>query len=306
MGIYDRDYYRQGRSGFRLTAPRSAVGVIILLNVVVYLLETVTRDGPHGHSAVADLLSNHINSDTLRWPLTWWEHDTLSHPWMWWQLLTCGFVHDTVDITHILFNMLVLFFLGRDVEQWYGTREFIRLYLVTLVFSSLVWAVTNRLFDPHQSSVLFGASGAISGVVVLYALNFPKRIMLLMFVLPVPAWLMGAGLIAWDIYGAMGRADQHIAYTAHLGGAALALAYFYLRWNFGQLFAGATAWLKGRSRPSLRVFKPENEPDPHVADQDVDRILEKIHREGENSLTRKERRILENASREYQRRRRPE
>ena len=84
------------------------------------------------------------------------------------------------------------------------------------------------------------------------------------------------------------------------------MAYFNLHWNFGRLFDSAAAWLKSRSRPSLKVFKPEDEPDAHVADEDVDRILEKIHREGENSLTRKERRILENASREYQRRRRPE
>ena len=140
---------------------------------------------------------------------------------------------------------------------------------------------------------------------VLYALNFPKRILLFMFVLPVPAWLLGALVIAIDIWGAIHRGDN-VAYTAHLGGAAFALAYFNLRWNFGRLSESAAAWLKGRSRPSLKVFKPEDEPNPHVADEDVDRILEKIHREGENSLTRKERRILENASREYQRRRRPE
>jgi hypothetical protein len=154
--------------------------------------------------------------------------------------------------------------------------------------------------------MLFGASGAISGVVLLYALNFPKRILLVMFVLPLPAWIVAALTIAIDIWGAMGRADQHIAYSAHLGGAAFALAYFNLQWNFGRIFQSAAAWLKGRSRPSLKVFKPADEPDAPVADEEVDRILEKIHRNGENSLTRKERRILENASREYQRRRRPE
>ena len=136
---------------------------------------------------------------------------------------------------HIVFNMLVLFFLGRDVEEWYGTREFIRLYLVTLVFASVVWAVATRLVDPHQPSILLGASGAISGVVVLYALNFPKRILLFMFVLPLPAWLVGALVIAYDIWGAMHRGDN-VAYTAHLGGAAFALAYFNLHWNFGRLF----------------------------------------------------------------------
>jgi len=72
------------------------------------------------------------------------------------------------------------------------------------------------------------------------------------------------------------------------------------------MLQSASSWLKGRSRPTLKVFKPEKESDGLVADDEVDHILEKIHRNGENSLTRKERRILENASREYQRRRRPE
>jgi membrane associated rhomboid family serine protease len=309
VGIYDRDYYRQGRSGFRLRAPRSAVGAIILINVAVFALEIgewVVRAEPGEppkvfsyRSEVIRLLSAHVNVGNR-------HDDTLRQPWMWWQLLTCGFVHDTALMAHILFNMLILFFLGRDVEDYYGTREFIRLYLVTLVFSSLVWAVTNRLFDPHQASTLLGASGAISGVVVLYALNFPRRTLLLMFVIPVPAWLLGALAIAYDIIGAMGRGDDNVAYTAHLGGAALALAYFNLRWNFGQLYHSAATWLKGRSRPALKVFKPENDPDAPVSDEEVDRILAKINREGKNSLTRKERRILDNASLEYRRRRRPE
>jgi membrane associated rhomboid family serine protease len=307
VGIYDRDYYRQGRSGFRLRAPRSAVGAIILLNIAVYVVEyleipvrEMPRQGDVASSLeVVSLLSAHVDvADRTR--------DTLLRPWMWWQFLTCGFVHDPISVGHIAFNMLTLFFLGRDVEEWYGTREFIRLYLAMLVFSSVVWAVTTRLAYPGVPSELFGASGAIAGVVVLYALNFPKRILLVMFVIPMPAWLLGALAIAYDIAGAMGRADQRVAYTAHLGGAAFALAYFNLRWNLGRLFGSATAWLKRRSRPSLKVFKPDNPSGSHVADEDVDRILEKIHREGENKLTRKERRILESASREYQRRRRPD
>jgi len=298
VGIYDRDYYRQGRSGFRLSAPRTAVGAIILLNVVVFLVELVGGEMLGNRLAVAELLAAHVNVD---FP----QADTLRQPWMWWQLLTCGFVHDPNQLGHIFWNMAVLFFLGRDIEEWYGTREFIRLYLVTLVFASLVWAISARLVDPNQPSSMFGASGAISGVVVLYALNFPKRIMLFMFVLPLPAWLMGALVIAFDVWGAMHRGDN-VAYTAHLGGAAFAMAYFQLHWNIGRFFDSAGAWWKGRSRPPLKVFKGEDESGPPVADEDVDRILEKIHREGENSLTRKERRVLENASREYQRRRRPE
>ncbi len=213
MGIYDRDYYRQGRSGFRLSAPRSAVGAIILLNIAVFVVENVERmaRAEPGESAkefshdskIVSLLSTHVNVGRPK-------DDTLLRPWMWWQFLTSGFVHDLADIQHIFFNMLLLFMLGREVEQWYGTREFIRLYLVMLVFSSAAWAVSNRLLYPHQPSILYGASGAISGVVVLYALNFPRRILNFMFVLPLPAWLVGAIMIAYDVVGRDGaRRSAH-------------------------------------------------------------------------------------------------
>ncbi len=315
--------------------PRTAITAIILINVVVFVAEVVDRsaDGDRSDGSVVEWLAvhSHINppekslaqlSPAAREklePLYNPREDTLLHPWLWWQFLTCGFVHDPREMQHIMFNMLTLFFLGRDVEQWYGTREFVRLYLVILVFSALVWSAVDRIFPgsfpsttlPDGTTVvlplrttLFGASGAITGVVLLYALLFPRRTLLLMFVLPLPAWLLGAMAIAYDIIGAMGRADQHVAYVCHLGGAAFALAYFNFRWNLGNAFRPVVAWVKNRARPPLKVFKPDDGPGGPVQDDEVDRILTKIHREGEQSLTPKERRFMENASREYQRRRR--
>jgi membrane associated rhomboid family serine protease len=307
VGIYDRDYYRQGGSGFQLRAPRTAIGTILLLNVAVFLLELVSVSD--GRSYVAEVFATHVNATERESAFP--HQDTLSRPWLWWQFVTYGFTHDINSMTHIIFNMATLFFLGRDIEQWYGTREFIRLYMVMLVFASVIWAFANRLFYPGQPSSLIGASGAIAGVVVLYALHFPKRILLFMFVLPLPAWLLGALAIASDVIGAMGTASKHpgeqqIAYTAHLAGTALALAYFNFQWNFGRLYQSAANWLKTRSRPSLKVFKPEDASDGPVDDDEVDRVLAKLKREGKESLTRKERNILESASRAYQRRRRPD
>ena len=285
MGIYDRDYYRQGGSGFRLRAPRTAVVSIILINVAVLVAE---QFDPY---LVVTTLGCHVKID-----------DTLTHPWMWWQLLTCGFVHAPKDVGHIVWNMLTLFFLGRDVEEWYGTREFVRIYLVAIVVASLTWSVCTKVFDPSEPGLMFGASGAVATVVVLYALLFPRRTLLVMFVLPLPAWLVGALMIGIDVYGAMHR-DQPVAYTAHLGGAAFALAYFNFHWNFGNLVRPIAAWVKNRSRPPLKVFKPDDGPSEPVTDDEVDRILTKIHRQGEQSLTPKERRVMEKASREYRRRR---
>ena len=155
--------------------------------------------------------------------------------------------------------------------------------------------------------MMVGASGAVAGIVVLYALNFPRRTLLLFFVLPIPAWVAGVFLVVSDIWGAMGQGEGNIAYAAHLGGAALAFLYHQRRWNFGNLLPGRFRWPRLLGGLGPRLHKPENDDhreDDAVREAEVDRILEKIHREGEGSLTRKERRVLELASRTYQDRRR--
>jgi hypothetical protein len=198
--------------------------------------------------------------------------------------------------------MLGLWFLGRDIEWTYGKWEFLRLYLVLLAVGSLVWAIGNRLQGVEQSGPLIGASGAVAGIVILYALHFPRRTLLLFFVLPVPAWLVGVLVVVSDLMGATGRQGTNIAYTVHLAGAAFAFLYYQLGWNFGRLLSGRFSVPKFKSRPKLRVHRPEDGDESDLS-QEVDRILEKIHRQGEASLSRKERRILEDASRQYQRRR---
>jgi hypothetical protein len=146
------------------------------------------------------------------------------------------------------------------------------------------------------------------GIVLLYALNFPRRTLLLFFVLPVPAWFVGVLVVAFDVHGAMVRRPGDMtAYAVHLAGAAFALLYYGLGWNLSRLwpksFSFSLRWL--RPRPRLRVRSPDDEDGPPEGNltEEVDRILEKISREGEASLTRKERRTLESASRQYQKRR---
>jgi membrane associated rhomboid family serine protease len=303
VGIYDRDYYRHERAGFSLGGPRTAILTLILANVAVYLLDGLFCASTHRLDAI---LSARVG--------------TLTHPYLWWQFITCGFVHDPNSFNHILFNMLGLWFLGRDVEELYGRAEFVRLYLVLLLVGSVAWAVIGKLRglpDTVDLTVfgadptLLGASGAVTGVVLLYALNFPRRMILFMFVLPMPAWVMGVLLVLMNVLGGTGVAgDGNVAYSVHLAGAALAFLYFRQHWNFGRLLEGRFSWLRFRRRPRLRVHEPPPQPprrkQSEIREEEVDRILEKIHREGESSLTRKERHFMETASREYQKRRRSE
>ncbi|MEN6458377.1 MAG: rhomboid family intramembrane serine protease [Thermoguttaceae bacterium] len=301
MGIYDRPYYRQvQRSGFSPSGRWSVVSVLIAVNVAVWLIDGLLLSGPSlgqgwlaKHMAV-NVLPRGMGEGVLR--------DTLSHPWLWWQFLTAGFAHAPASFEHILFNMIALFFFGRPIEETYGPKEFLRLYLVMVVFASIVWAVANKI-SGTPFAAMYGASGAISGIVILFALNYPRATILLFFVIPMPAWLAGVLFVGLDMLGAFGaRQGSNIAFSAHLAGAAFAFIYYEQRWNLTRL-TQSLHWPKFplRPKPRLRVRQPDDEPEPEL-NREVDRILEKISRQGEASLTAEERHTLETASREYQKR----
>jgi membrane associated rhomboid family serine protease len=285
MGIYDRDYYRDERGGPGLGLPHTAVIQLVLANVLIWLADGVVFNGWLGrHLCVTP--------------------HTLTQPWEWWKFITYGFLH-SAHPEHVLLNMFGLWMFGRDVEAVYGRREFFSLYLMLLVAGSVTWCVANRFLGTSLNSSLVGASAGVVGIVLLYILHYPHRTLLFMFVLPVPAWLVGVGMIGYDVYGAMVDRGDNVACGAHLAGAALAFAYFQGKWNFTNLLGRLTGPFGRIGRPRLRVHQPppDETAEPAELTQEVDRILEKIHREGEASLTRQERQILENASRQYQRRR---
>jgi len=307
MGIYDRDYYREPPPGLSVRGPRTVVGVLVVINVLVYLADLIFW--PEERMLSERLLSA--------------SNLTLTHPYLWWQFLTYGFAHAAWP-AHIIFNMLQLWFLGRAVEQWYGRGEFLRVYLVMIVLGGVFWGLGDWVWSAAGGvhvqpgapgaihSRLLGASGAVCGVVMLFVLNFPHQTLIL-FPIPIPvkAWVVGLLLIGINLLGALfPAADEQtsqVAFGVHLTGIGFALLYFYNRWNLGRLTAfwpSGFGRLFGRGR-SLGVVRPpeEDDGDDELAEQ-VDRILEKIQSQGTDSLTRRERRILQNASRVFQQRRR--
>ncbi|MGH7135357.1 MAG: rhomboid family intramembrane serine protease, partial [Pirellulales bacterium] len=145
-----------------------------------------------------------------------------------------------------------------------------------------------------------GASGAVVGVTILFVLHYPMRMIYIWGVLPVRAWVLGSLCIVQNVLG-LGVSKDSVAYEAHLAGAAFAYIYYATGWNLGRWWPRRFSLGSLKPRPKLRVHEPEHEES--LSDQ-VDRILEKISREGEASLTAQERRTLEDASRRYQQRRR--
>jgi hypothetical protein len=121
-----------------------------------------------------------------------------------------------------------------------------------------------------------------------------------MFVLPVPAWVVGVLMIGGDVLLLLGMAShRYVAFDVHLVGAAFAIAYFRFGWNLGRFLPDLGFLRSGlarlKPRPRLKIHDPDE--GLQESDEEGDRILEKVSREGLGSLTRKERRILEEYSR---------
>jgi len=288
MGIYDRDYFREEQPppGVRLGGTRSMAVNLIIINAAIFLLnlftEVVGKDGE------GNLI--HWLGDVMAL-----QSSLFSEPWKCYQLLTCGFAHGS--ILHILFNMYGLWLFGRDVEGLYGKKEFLRLYLVLIVLSGLAWVLIANATG-NLGSVI-GASGAVVGIAIVFCLRFPHRTMCLMFAPSVqfPAWVLGLVFVGIDVLGAMGAGWGNVAYSAHLAGAVLAFLYVKSGMNFGRLVPGRFSLKSLTPKPRLRIHEPEDESDYRELDAEADRILDKVHREGEASLTQRERRALENYSR---------
>lgn len=281
MGIYDRDYYRdERRSAFG--GNWSAVWVIIAINVIIFVLDQLSD---------THWLTNHMALKSNLW----------HHPWQFWTVLSYGFAHDPSNIEHIGFNMFGLWLFGIDVERLYGREKFMRLYLGLIVCTGLAW-VAIQAVSGQQASII-GASGAIMGIMAVYVLNFPNRMFLLFFAIPVPAWALGIGYFLWDVWGAVNPADN-VAHAAHVAGAIFGVIFARTGWYLGALIPSiGTQWLKF-NRPKLRVHSEREEPQSQRDVQKrVDEILEKISREGEASLTPDERRELEELSRRFRNRR---
>jgi membrane associated rhomboid family serine protease len=289
MGLENRDYYREGTPAPGLGG--SVVVQLVVLNCVVFLANLFLGGDQDKVVRALELMPQ-----------------SLLHPIQWYRLLTYGFTHDPQSILHILCNMIGLYSFGRVLEDRFGWKEFLRFYLLAIVLSGLVWTARNLLLNSvlvanfggqAVNHVLYGASGGVTAVVLLFCLLYPRATVLLMFVVPAPAWVLGIIIVATDMLAGHG---DGIAHDVHLTGGLFALGYWYFGWNLGRLPGMAELGKWGRSlgksfkpRPDLRVHDPE----AHYEDLDAegDRVLEKLNREGEQSLSRRERQILEAYSR---------
>lgn len=218
------------------------------------------------------------------------------HHGMVWQFFTYMYIH--FDLMHVLFNLFGLFMFGRDVEQIFGGTRFFAYYTLCGLGAALVSCAA------YPTGTILGASGAIYGVLLAFAVLFPYRPVYFLFVpVPIPAkwFIVVYGLIDL-IYGM--ESGGSVAYMAHLGGLATGLLYF---WFSGQLKFPFGARRQPASQPSFlgrllaRIRQSRDlrrSEEQRLSAAALDAILDKIAKSGMNGLTREERRRLKNASTE--------
>jgi membrane associated rhomboid family serine protease len=318
MGIYDREYYRgDGPSFLGSFADRARTCKwLIGINVVLFLLQAVAQprnrvqyERDENGEIVAVQPVPQVNKFTDALEL---KADKVVQGQVW-RLLSYAFLHDPSSIWHLVFNMLALWWFGADVEDLYGPKEFLAVYLVSAVLGGIAFTLA-WLAHLSSSPNCLGASGAVIAVMVLCAIHYPTRTILLFWFVPVQIWLLVVLYVAYDAFQFVSQAETQTAVTVHLAGAGFAFLYYKANWRLVPMWNSVLAWPRQLLRPKLRIYREEprqpvsvSAPSAGNVDEQLeaklDAVLEKVARHGKQSLTETENQILMRASEIYKRRR---
>ena len=296
--LEDRSYMREPE--WRPEASRSGISLclaLILINVACYILQHTVR----GFEETLALFPQRLQNGNV------------------WELLSYQFLHG--GLFHLLINCAMIWFAGRQIEEALGKAKFLVLYLVAGIFGGLLQcALSWSGFLPPAGVV--GASAGIFGLIAAFAMVYWERELtfLIMFVIPVRMKAKYL-LIALAVIGVLGVISKEggIAHGAHLGGMIWGVL-FILLFIQGGTYSGAEPWwdqLRDRfsSRHRRKVVtidggaraysrgqtKAEEVDEIDFVESEVDPILDKISEKGIQSLTERERKILEQARKKMRR-----
>ena len=244
------------------------VQILLITNVCVYFLQIVKPE-------LTGLLAFYPSTQGV-----------IQRPWA---MFTYMFLHG--GMMHILFNMMALYFFGPRVESRLGSPRFLTLYII----SGLSGALLSLAIPQHATIV--GASGAIFGVSLAFAMFWPTTQILIYGIIPIQARMLVILYTIYSVFAGVTGLESGTAHFAHLGG--YAGAFLYLRYigaktdrtlkKFRAKAAGSVADDK------LGNWKKVDARSVHELNRDeVNRILDKISAQGLTSLTPQERLFLSN------------
>ncbi len=151
------------------------------------------------------------------------------------RMLSSGFLH--ADTSHLLFNMLTLYFFADIVIVSIGFIKFLLIYLISLLVGNFLSFYFHK--DEYHYSAI-GASGAVMGILYSAILFYPEMSLYLFFIpIPIPAWIFGIMYLLYSIYG-MKKSIGNIGHDAHFGGA---LAGYILTLLFAPSLVNTQLWI---------------------------------------------------------------
>ena len=267
--------------------------ILIIANVSVFMLQllfsTVSSQlSSQPTNILNDVHSGYSSTQTWYYPsfdkftkLFWlYPPDTIGHLWLW-QFFTYMFLHSTTNAWHLIFNMLVLWMFGSEVERVLGAKRFLTLYFTAGIFAGICCCI----FTPWTP--ILGASGAILAIEIAFAMYFPNSTVIFYFFSMKAKYLVMI-LTGITIFNCIGTKTDNVAHYAHLGG--LVYGFLFVRYSY-QVSNYLKKW---------QIYHQEKEL---MKEQElrakVDEILEKVNREGLHNLTWRERSFLKNASKRY-------
>jgi len=284
----DRPYMREAE-GRRFRLP-SATTALLLVNLAFFVFQN-------------------INAVYLHWPVL--QYLALSREGLeaggFWQLFTFQFLHS--GTWHFVCNAVGLYFLGRPLEAALGPARLLEVYLGGSFLGGLFQALFGLLFPLQFGQPTLGASAGVCGLLAAFAMLQRDRMFLFMFFLPIRAWNLLLIALGVAVFFVLVPSEPGVAHAAHLGGLLGGMAYVH--WIVRaerRLFdwrpyreADRHAELvhaNAANPPSRRRREPVGEdevPEAEFISREVDPILDKISAQGLQSLTDRERRILEKA-----------
>jgi membrane associated rhomboid family serine protease len=223
-----------------------------------------------------------------------------------WQLLTYMFLHG--GLMHLFFNMFALWMFGMELENLWGSRKFFWYYMACGIGAGLTNLFIAPLFAPVGPTV--GASGAVYGVLLAFGMLFPDRPIFIYFLLPIRARYFVLLYIFVEIYAGVTGTRDGVAHFAHLGGAAVGLAYLLAErkgFSFERFFPRGKLRIVNNHRHNVSISSDGTKvsdasyydipgSDETINQERIDEILDKISQHGYQNLTEEEKRILFEAS----------
>ena len=274
---------RYSASGMGFNTLPIAIRSIILISVVSFLIGLVFPNWLEWFAYIPD------------WKIA------LTQPW---RIVTYLFLHH--DVWHILFNMLWLYWMGRQVEQDLGPRTFSSIFFISGIGGALLNLLLSGVFG---TTPVIGASGAVYGIMVAFALLYPNAPIMLFLLPPLPAKYVIAGLIAIDVIligdktaiarlvHVGGALTGFVIVRAHLQGIVITrwidfIMYYVQKLQHTAENVKTTAKTKTKPKnPSMRIVE-DAEIIEEVDQNELDRILDKIAKTGYDGLSADEKRVL--------------